>query len=428
MESIIEAFQDIRDALGAAYVALSYTWFIVLPFIFYFLFKERWMDYIIGKFLGKIDYVLLEIVPPANIERSPKPMESFFSGLAGVFKSFNPLEEYIEGMITYRFSLEMASSDGLVRFYIRTPRLFRNLVESHLYGQYPDVEVYEVPDYVREVPMVVPNKDWDLWGTDFELTADDALPIRTYNFFEEDVTGKMIDPLANLIEAMGKIGPNQKIWLQYVICPLSESWVNEGKEIVEKLAGRASAPPPSAWSRVGTDMGDVFRNIGAGLLGGEKKFTPAKAEGKEQQPVEFRLTPGEKKILEALESNIGKNVFRTKMRFIYVGRRENFGKENVSSFVGGIKQYSDMNLNGFKPNDKSKTYANFLFKKSRLRYRQRKLFQRYLTRNMTGKTFVLSTEELATVFHLPDMLVLSPYLQRVVAKRGGAPTNLPIQR
>lgn len=428
MELFADIFQNVAYVLGTLYQALSYVWFIALPLLFYFLFIELWMEYTVGKFMSAIEYVVLEVIPPSNIEKSPKSMESFFSGLAGVFKSFNPFEEYLSGMITFRFSLELVSSDGQVHFYIRTPKQFRNLVEAHLYAQYPDVELYEVPDYVREVPMVVPSKEWDLWGADFELTGDDAMPIKTYPFFEEDITGKMIDPLAGLIEVMGKVGPNQKIWLQYVIAPLSESWKNEGREIVEKLAGRAAGPKPSPWSKLGTDVFDVVNNLGTGLLGGEKKFTSQKTEKSEVSPLEFRLTPVEKKILESLESNIGKNVFRTKMRFMYLGRRENFAKEMVSAFVGGIKQFSDLNLNGFKPNDGSKTYANYVMKKFRLRYRQRKLFHRYLTRSMNGKTFVLSTEELATIFHLPDMNVLSPFFQRVVAKRGGAPTNLPVQR
>jgi hypothetical protein len=44
-----------------------------------------------------------------------------------------------------------------------------------------------------------------------------------------------------------------------------------------------------------------------------------------------------------------------------------------------------------------------------------------------GGFLVMSTEELATVFHFPDMNVLAPSLTRVEAKRGGAPSNLPIE-
>ena len=40
---------------------------------------------------------------------------------------------------------------------------------------------------------------------------------------------------------------------------------------------------------------------------------------------------------------------------------------------------------------------------------------------------MFSTEEFATVFHIPDMNVIAPNLQRVAAKRATAPMNLPIE-
>ena len=141
-------------------------------------------------------------------------------------------------------------------------------------------------------------------------------------FFEEDVTGKMIDPMAGLIETMGKLPPDQKLWFQMIIEPLNEGVSPDGgKKLLDKLTGRDKPP----------------------------------AEG--EQPLEFRITPGEKRVIEALESNIGKNMFRTKLRLLYLGKRQGFSKAIISSFFGGIKQFADLNLNSFKPNDTSKTYS-----------------------------------------------------------------------
>jgi len=79
--------------------------------------------------------------------------------------------------------------------------------------------------------------------------------------------------------------------------------------------------------------------------------------------------------------------------------------------------------------DNTKTYANYLFKDDRLRYRQRRVFRRYITRDgdPSSTKFILSTEELATVFHIPDMSITSPNISHVSSKRGGAPINLPIE-
>ena len=353
-------------------------------------------------------------------------MEALFAGMAGVEKGFLPTEIYVQGMFADSFSLELVSDGGQVHFYIRTLRKYRHLVEAHLYAQYPDVEVREAEDYVNDVPKVVPNKQWDLWGTDFELTKADAFPIRTYDRFEESVTGKMIDPLSGLVEAMGKLPPGQKIWLQYVITPLSPAWAaKEGRKAADKLKGKV-VEEESFLSKVWTDLKDViFNAFSIGALKGEVKLT--EKSKKEDQPLEFRLSPVERDVLKAVEDSLGKIFYDVKMRMILIGRKQGFDKTFVSSFIGGIKQFNDDNLNGFKPDNDSKTFANFVFIKPRLRFRQRKILGRYRSRSDAGKTFALNTEELATVFHLPDMQVVAPSVTRVEARRSGAPANLPIE-
>ncbi len=419
---IIDIYKQLFSNLGAIAEVFSYVWFIILPMAFYYVFKLTWKDYAQIKWLKSLEYVLLEIIPPRNIEKSPQPMESVFWGISGVLKTHNALEEWVGGQMTFRFSFELVSDEGTVHFYIKTPKQFCNLIEAHLYAQYPDVIINEVPDYVNDVPAIVPNKEWNLWGADFDFVNPDPYPIRTYRHFEEDVTGKMIDPLSALVESMSKLEPGQKIWLQYVVIPLHEKWNKEEHKIIDELAQRTKKPE-GIFKNLWKDLADIFGNILGGL------FSPpefAKKEEKEEAPLEFRLTPVEKEILKAVENNIGKNMFKVKMRFIYLGKRENFDKTNVSAFVGGIKQFNDINLNSFKPNDKSKTYASFLWVDARTRFRQRKIFKRYRDRDPTGAMIVLSTEELATVYHMPDMSVVAPGVTFVEAKRGGAPANLPV--
>lgn len=419
----IEMVQSIAEALRSFGAAFSAVWFIVLPVGLFWLFKSLWLRYALIMTLSRTQFVMLEIIPPRDLEKSPKIMESFYSGLAGTDKTPNALEIYCDGYFNPWISLELVGKEGEVHFYIRTPKNVRSLIEAHIYAQYPDAEIVEVGDYTNDVPKILPNKEWDLWGTDFELANADAYPIKTYRYFEEDITGKMIDPLAAIVESMGKLGPGQHIWFQLLIQSLPPRWRQEGMEVVKELAGRTKKPE-SVFKHFFADVSDIFGNITKGMFSPVEFATPT--EKKEEAPLEFRLTPVEKKVLEAVETNIGKDVFRTKMRFIYLGRREVFDKQYVSAFIGGIKQFNDHNLNGFKPYDISKTYANHLFKEFRLRYRQRKILKRYCTRDWDGKTFVLSTEELASVYHLPDMSVVAPSVVRVEARRGSAPGNLPV--
>lgn len=412
------------QTFGAAGQVFYHTWFIILPIAFYYIFKIIWLDF--ARFRSErswfrgLEWVMLEIIPPREIEKGPKTMESIFSGIAGVLTTHNTFDAYLKGAFTDRFSLEMVGEEGKTHFYIRTQKKYRNLVEAQIYAQYPDAEIQEAFDYTNNFPRVIPNKYWELWGTDFEFVMPPAYPIRTYDKFEETVTGEMVDPMAALAEVMGTLGPGQHIWLQYVLEPLKEDWKKEQKKVIDKLTGRASESSIGLWA----DIVDVFSNIIKAL------FSPvefSKAEKKEEAPLEFRLTPVEKEILKAVEENLGRNSFKTKMRFIYLGKADGFEKPYVSSFIGAIKQFNDMNMNQVKPNDISKTYANFLFKEARLALRQRKIYNRYRNRNMDGANVVFSTKELATVFHFPDMGVRSPSVPRIASKLGTAPANLPIE-
>lgn len=425
--SQMSILKDIQDILQTFSGALEHTWFVVLPWLLYFLFKPLWMDFIIGKYLGSIQYVLLEIITPREIEKSPKLMESFFAGFSGVHTTYNATDEYCKGMRLPKISLEIVSDGGSVHFYIYVPKNLRNLMESNLYAQYPDCQVMEVDDYVATVPKIVPNKDWELWGTDLELVKPDIYPIKTYHEFEEDVTGKMIDPLSAMIEALGKVGLGQKLWFQIIITPdADQEVIKAGLDLVQIVTGKKKKAKNSL-EKVWIDIADIFRNIFGALMASELKFTEEKAAAPEQ-PIEFKLTPGEKEALKALEENIGRIHFKTKMRFIYLGKRINFDKSAVSAFMGSIKQFNSNNVNALKPNNASKTFANFVAVKSRLRFRQVKIFKRYVGRNGSdGVTFRMSTAELATIFHMPDMSVVAPGINRVEAKRGGAPFNLPIE-
>ncbi|MDD5396617.1 MAG: hypothetical protein PHW24_00995, partial [Candidatus Moranbacteria bacterium] len=375
-------------------------------------------------FWASADWVMLELIPPKNIEKSPKPMEALFAGFAGVEKSFNTFEKYIDGAFTDYMSLEIVSDEYGVHLYIRTMKKYRHLLEAHLYAQYPDVEIIEVPDYVNDVPKIIPNNQWDLWGTDFMFVRDNAYPIKTYKTFEEDITGTMIDPLAGLIEVMGKLGPGLKIWFQLVVKPTSPAWAGtNGKKVLDKLKGKEKKEK-GLFERIWGDIVDVLTHLYKGLH--EPVEFPAEKK-KDEQPLDTRLSPGERDVLKAVEDNLGKLQFETKIRFILLGKRTSMDKTFVSAFTGGMKQFGDDNINSFKPDNVSKTKADYWTRKPRLAYKQRKILRRYRNRSMDGATVVLSSEELATMFHLPDMNVMAPSLSRVEAKRGGAPANLPIE-
>jgi len=96
--------------------------------------------------------------------------------------------------------------------------------------------------------------------------------------------------------------------------------------------------------------------------------------------------------------------------------------------------FSGFNLpdqNGFKKLRSTKTKILHFFVKRRTYLRKRKMFKRYVMRDTPlypkkGGTFILNTEELATMFHPPvELRETSGQSITTKIKKSSAPTNLP---
>lgn len=415
--------------MGDAFSMLEKIWFLIVPFSFPIV-KSLWRDHVVGIYHSQLRYVLLEIVPPKEIERSPKPMELFFASLAGVARGFNAYDAYVEGHIPSFFSFEITSDGGNIHFYVFCEKKLQGMVEAGLFAQYPDIEVTEVPDYVTDVPATVPNHEWDLWGTELEAIKPDLYPIRTYNFFEEDVTGKMVDPMGGMLEVMAKFPPGQKMWFQLVTwIPAPFEYQGKLKAQLDDFLGKKKKAKGLFESGPLADLLDVFGNVLRGMFGLVEFSNPNSKTKEDEQPIEFRLRPVEKDVLKALETNFGKQQFLVKPRVVHVGRRGNFDKTLSSkAFLGALNAFSDQNMNGFKKGKRSETKADFFMVEERATQRKRRLFGRYVSRDdePSDTSIYMSAEELATMFHPPDMTVVTPTMARVPAKRAGAPVNLPV--
>jgi hypothetical protein len=159
-----------------------------------------------------------------------------------------------------------------------------------------------------------------------------------------------------------------------------------------------------------------------------------KAEEQQREiiPPEMKLTPREREIVQEVENKIGKNVFQTNMRCLYFGEkriyeaaRKSLGEEFFSSF-------SRPDLNTIKKDSRTKTRIWHFFIKRRLLIRKHRIFRRYIMRETMlypdpGGTYIMNTEELATIFHPPiEANKVGTMLTQVHSKKGEAPVNLPI--
>ena len=270
------------------------------------------------------------------------------------------------------------------------------MVEAQIYSQYPQTEIKEVDDYVNNVPVDIPNKNWTLWGCRMALSKDQAYPIRTYMQQVEIVSrptiAPFIDPLSGLMEVMSKIQKGEQIWIQMLIRPIADSWVDNSAKIVKELI--ATSTPQT----------------------GE--------EGGVTMPV---LSPGQREVVSLIEMKAAKKGYESKIQFMYLSRTELFAGPTVGAIMGLFNQFATLNTNGLRPFGPSITKAYYLFAKQRKIYKQRKIFRMMKQRSYWEKGYILNIEELASLFHFPTTSVHAPMTPWLATKKAEPPLGLPTE-
>ena len=425
------------SAFKTALNIVTEYWWIIAPVALFFIFRELWLDYVRTKYIDSLKWTILEVKIPKEVQKTPKAMEQIFAGLLGIDKTPNFVEKWFKGELNGWFSLEIIGKGGKIHFLIRTMEKYRNLVEAQVYAQYPDSEIVEVEDYTADLPSKIPSKDYDAWGTELILTKEDAYPIRTYPyFFEEAKEEERIDPLASLSEILSNITPEEHIWIQVLISPANEKWKEKGEKLVEKLIGKkVSRTKQGIILEEAHGWLDAARETLHDFFFGSVKKAEERGRRSEDRSLEslmLYLSPGQRDVVSAIEKNIAKLGFNTLIRFVHWGRTDMFTGSNKVAVIGAFKQFNTLNLNGFKPNNRTKTYINYFFKKRREFYRKVKILNNYKRRyfphrGFSRRGFVLNIEELASIYHIPGKIVEAPTMPRIEAKKGGPPSGLPIE-
>ncbi len=403
-------------------------WWIVVPMGLAFLFWDVWLFYIRSRFKLNIKWVLLEIRIPQGVEKTPKSMEQIFASLMSAYsfgKKF--MQKYWAGETEVWFSWELVGTAQGIHFYIRTPEGHRHLVESAIYSQYPTAEIFEAEDYIDEFGTTLPSKAYDLFGTEIVLARDDAYPIRTYPEFETEVEETRVDPLATLLEVMSRLKEGEKILIQLLIRPTGAAtgndWVKVGGELRDKLVQRKKPKTPGFADEVAA----FAKNLAAVPLGTEPVWPGAQEEKKDDLRL-LAMTPGERDIVEGVEKKIAKLGFESLIRFMFIDDRDHFTRAYISAIFGAFQQFNTHNLNSFRPNKTITGVNTGFFKNRRVYLRKRRLFDHYRFRRMPDKKVpILNVEELATVWHFPSIVVAAPGLQPVPTKKGGPPSDLPVE-
>jgi hypothetical protein len=403
-------------------------WLIVVP-VFLKLAWQLWVYQAQSNYLAKQKYVLLAIEVPKNNQQGPEATERLFAHLMGARLSGTWVDRNLRGYVQATFSFEIVSIEGKIQFLIRCRSNLRELTEAAVYSAYPDAVIKEVEDYTKNAPNKFPDPEWDMWGVDIYLFNKNPYPIRTYPTFEHPITKEFQDPLIAFLEVMNKLGPGEQIWIQFIIEPLSNSWKKEGEALVNKLMGRKPKEKKGWTDWLGIKHVIDIPFEGLRQVGGIGPGGVSSGSGEGGADLTFlNMSPGERRVIEAIQRKIAKLGYRTKIRFIYLARKEVMQKSKaVYGTMGAFNQFSYLDLNGTKLDMKTITSVAYFFPEWRNNRRKTKLMRAYKLRSawMGGRLCILNTEELATLWHLPLATVKAPLLIKTGSKRGEPPMGLP---
>ncbi|HEY0010581.1 MAG TPA: hypothetical protein VGB97_01545 [Candidatus Paceibacterota bacterium] len=368
-------------------------------------------------FIASQPTILLELKLPRDTKKTPLAMETVLTNLNFSSGETTWYKKYWKGGVRPWWTFEIASIGGQVRFYIWTRTGLRRGLESFFYAQYPGIEIIEAEDYSRIFDASNPNIN-EMWGCEYLLTKPDPFPIKTYIEFGLDKPGmkpeEQVDPLAQLIELLGSIGPNEQLWYQIIFRQSrtekygkGKTWKDESKEIIE-----------------GIRKDSISRRTTVDPTTGAVKET----EGFPNP------TGGQKATIEALERNTGKPGFDVGMRAIYMAKKGHIQPAMITYLINMLKPFHSEGWNGFKLSSLfSAKFNDYPWEDRHGHHKQHeheKLVEYYRRRSYfhdpyVGPWMILSSEELATIFHVPSGSVETPSLPRIQSATSGAPANLP---
>lgn len=413
---------------------------ILAPFPLAYVAIFFWHAYRNDRFIEGIEWVLLEIEVPRDIQKTPVAMELIFSNAFYHKSSKGFWEIYIQGAIWFWFSLEIVSIDGQVHFFIRTPSRIRDLVETQIYAQFPQAKVVEVEDYVFDVSQYKKDGEWNVWGCEFTKKEHDAYPIKTYKDWGDEMkTGQKeefkVDPLTPTIEYLGSLRKGEQVWIQMIVRQSIKMWPKS------KRTGRKEKIYGAAEDEINKIL-EPFTRI-------HKDEGPIPGV----RPMEARTPDVLKPKIDAIEKHMNKIHFDCGIRLVCLADKKYISDERFNNGLRkevrllfrqfakpGINELHRINSTQFDAPWADPTGLALTKMKKRMLdwYRLRTFFNTPVQYDInypklianffpSGKPqiFVLSSEELATLFHFPGMVSETPTFKRVESRIAKPPSNLP---
>ncbi len=375
-------------------------------------------------------WIVMSVRVPKESELGPIAAEQILTTFHSINYELSFLDRMM-GLSSDQVSLEVANVNNAITFYVTCPKKLKNLVEGQVYAQYPDVEIEQVQDYADErvVRSSRGGMNAELFknavGVELELEGPDFDPIKRYPQFEDRVNKVYIDPMAGITSALAKLNdPSEQVWLQIMLRPLDDTWrlwytrtawmmnqkvfanIERLQDIyadvicTRKMYLRVIFFPFYSyfWLRI------LFTGSGKNLFALDGVDSDVIDEGTSKMHEKETADTGRM-------DKIAKLLYEVNIRIVYLpkDKEDDATEAKLQEIVGSFKQFNLPYLNGIQDRE-------YIMNPS--------ILERYRMRWMDNP-FVLNSEELATIWHLPNLLVQTPLISWVRSKKMEPPSDLP---
>jgi len=267
-----------------------------------------------------------------------------------------------------------------IHFYIAVPKADVAFVSRQIEGVFNNAHIEEAPEYNIFQP------DGFVSGAYIKQEKHFSLPLRTY--MEADVD--TFSPIINGLSQVGTIGEGAA--LQVLVRPAPSHFRLRIVSIINDLK------KGETFEKLGTKYSLQFKDI-------QEFFSGTKKQDDEKNP-----SVVDEDALRTLEKKISKPLVQVNYRIIASAVSQYQADSIVDGVVGSLSQFEA-------------PLRNMLSAVS-LKNNNKLSFQFSFRQFDEAQSMVLSTEELAGLFHLPSASTLSPKIKWLKSKEAPPPPNL----
>ncbi|HVX92573.1 MAG TPA: hypothetical protein VHA74_00475, partial [Candidatus Dojkabacteria bacterium] len=327
--------------------------------------------------------LVMQILVPRENDKTPLAAEQMFASLHGIMRDAK------KSLDSVSFEVVSVGGEG-IRFMVIAPQHLAQFVEGQIYAQYPNAEIKYVQDYTKE-------KRGNVYISTgiIELEKDYIFPIKTFRNFE-------VDPLAAITSAISDLKGNEEAWIQMVVRPIANYWQERSKKYISAIKEGKSLD--------GVSIIDILTGFVSGI-GKALQTDGTKSPAKEV----VRLQPGQQEELTQVETKMLKLGFEVVFRVVTKSPDQIRSEQILRDIVASFKQFTTAHLNSLIHSAPDVTAQT--------------IYQNYIDRKLPAETHdTLNIEELASVYHLPNISVETPNIVWSRARKAEPPMDLPIDK